>query len=72
MFYLTGTENGLTEKELELLPGYADQDVIAFMYPYLEITGERRMLVGEGAFQNAVFRLWETGEGQMRIFRKKD
>lgn len=70
MFYLTGTENGLTEKELELLLGYANQDVIAFVYPYLEITGERRMLVGEGAFQNAVFRLWETGEGQMRIFRK--
>lgn len=70
MFYLVCTENGITEKELELLLGYSDRDVIAFVYPYLEITGERRMLVGASEFRNAVFRLWETKEMQPRIFRR--
>lgn len=70
MFYLICTENGLTEKELELLLGYADQDVIAFVYPYLEVTGEHRMLVGVKEFRNAVCRLWGSGERQLRIFRR--
>lgn len=70
MFYLICTENGLTEKELALLLGYADRDVIAFVYPYLEITGEHRMLVRAKEFRNAVCRLWEAGERQLRIFRR--
>lgn len=70
MFYLICIENGLTEKELELLLGYADREIIAFVYPYLEITGQNRMLIGANEFRNAVCRLWETGERQLRIFRR--
>lgn len=70
MLYLICTENGLTEKELGLLLGYTDQDVIAFVYPYLEITGEHRMLVGAKEFRNAVCRLWEAGERQLWKFRR--
>lgn len=70
MFYLICTENGLIEKELELLLRYDDQDVIAFVYPYLEITGEHRILIGAKEFRNAVCRLWKIEERQLRIFRR--
>lgn len=71
MFYLTCTENGLTEKELELLVGRTDKDVLSFIHPYLEITGEHRMLIGSEEFRNAVNRLWKLDKKQVRLFRKR-
>lgn len=70
MFYLICTENGLTEKELALLLGYTNDDVIAFVYPYLDITGEHRMLVKAKEFRKAVCRLWDAGERHLRIYRR--
>lgn len=70
MFYLTCTENGLTEKELEILAGCTDEDVLSFVYPYLEITGERRMLISSEEFRKAVAQLLKLGEEQTRLFRR--
>lgn len=70
MFYLISTENGLTERELELLVGRTDKDVLSFVYPYVEITGERRMLIRSEEFRNAISRLWRLEEKQARLFRK--
>lgn len=70
MLYLVYTENGLTEKELELLVGNVDNDIISFVYPYLEITGERRMLISSEEFRSAVCGLWGPGEEQVQTFRK--
>lgn len=70
ILYLVFTENGLTEKELKLLAEDIDDDIISFVYPYLEITGERRMLIGSEEFRSAVWRLWKPGEEQVQVFRK--
>ena len=70
MLYLVYTENGLTERELELLIGNVDNDIISFVYPYLEITGERRMLISSEELRSAVCRLWGVGEEQEQEFRR--
>ncbi len=70
LLYLIFTENGLTKKELEFLIGYVDRDILCFLYPYLEITGESRMLIDSKEFCNAVCRVWEIGEKEVQIFRK--
>ena len=70
MFYLVCTEHGLTEIELELLNGESDSDILSFVYPYLEITGERRMKIQSESFRNAVCMMWGAKEEQLRIFRK--
>lgn len=70
MLYFVSTENGLTEKELKLLVGFVDEEILSFVYPYLEITGEQRMLIGSGEFNRAVCQLWEVGENHLHSFRK--
>lgn len=70
MLYLVYTENGLTERELELLVGNVDDDIIAFIYPYLEITGERRMLISSEEFRSAVCALWRTRVELVQALRK--
>lgn len=70
MLYLVYTENGLTENELRLLVRNVDNDIISFVYPYLEITSEHRMLISSEEFRSAVCKLWEPEDKQVQIFRK--
>lgn len=64
------TENGLTEKELISLAGNMDKDILFFVYPYLEVTGEQRMLVRSSAFRKAIFRTWKIKREQVYLCRK--
>ncbi len=70
MLYFVSTENGLTERELELLVGFVDGEILSFVYPYLEITGEQRMLIDSGEFYDAVCRLWKVSEEHLQCYRK--
>lgn len=64
------TENGLTEKELVSLAGHMDKDILFFIYPYLEVTGEQRMLVRSSAFCRAIFLAWKIKREQVYLCRK--
>lgn len=70
VLYLSYTKNELTEGELEVLLGDVDRDVLAFVYPYLEITGEGRMVIGSEEFQCAIYELWGMKEEQICGFRE--
>lgn len=65
------TEYGLTEKELGSLAGHMDKDILNFIDPYLEVTGEQRMLVGSDALRRAVFLTWKIEKEQADQCRKQ-
>lgn len=70
MVYLTHTENGLTVEELDLLIDDVDHEILAFAYPYLEMTGEDRMLISSAEFREAVWKLWKVTDVQLLEYRK--
>lgn len=65
------TEYGLTEKELGSLAGHLDKDILNFIDPYLEATGEQHMLVGSDALRRAVFLTWKIEKEQADQCRKQ-
>lgn len=70
LLYLCCTENGLTDEQMDSLLGYMDKDILFFIYSYLEITGESRMLIRSGDFRKAIFSTWKIKTEQVRLCRR--
>lgn len=70
LLYLCCTENGLTEEQMDSLLGYINKDILFFVYSYLEITGESRMLIRSVDFRKAIFSTWKIRKKQIRLCRR--